>query len=259
MTDRITSREAIVNGASAPYRYGMIETSEGARRQRHPRVLSVPAALVCGVVAGPLFVITFLVAGVIKPDYSPLKHDVSALELGDFGWIQSLNFVVTGLLTLAFAAGLRRELNTEKGTKWGPRLIGLWAIGLVGSGIFITDPIGGYPPGSPVEGGEVTGHGVLHNICAGLSFISLLAAIILFTRVFAARRQRAWAFCSILCGTVLVVAIIVASYGASRTGGVAEVDGLYQRIAGSSGMVWLTTLALNLLRRRSAKPVPVRR
>jgi hypothetical protein len=46
----------------------------------------------------------------------------------------------------------------------------------------------------------------------------------------------------------------VASYGASRTGGVAEVDGLFQRIAGISGMVWLTTLAVYLLRKRSAKP-----
>jgi hypothetical membrane protein len=237
----------------------MIETPEGARRQGLPRVLSGPAALVCGLIAGPLFVTTFLVAGVIKPGYSPLRHDVSALELGDFGWIQRLNFVLAGLLTLAFAAGLRRGLSMEIGRKWGARLIGLWAIGLVGSGIFITDPIGGYPPGSPVEGAEVTVHGVLHNLCAGLSFISLLMAIILFARMFAARRQRAWAVYSVLCGTVLVVSIIVASYGASRTGGVAEVDGLFQRIAGSSGMVWLTTLAVYLLRRRSAKAVPVRR
>ncbi len=237
-----------------------INSSE--RRRAGAGLLGGRLPLLSGAVTGPLFVTVFLIAGATRADYSALKHDVSSLELGDFGWVQSLNFVLAGLLTLLFAAGLKRAYapgagwvtgggaRPGRGTKWGPRLVWLWGLGLIGSGVFITDPIGGYPPGTAVEGQESTGHGVLHNISAGVSFPSLLIGIIVFTRMFAARGQRAWAVFSVFCGVVCIASIITASYGAGRTGGVGEVDGLFQRIAGIAGMAWLTVLALYLLVKR---------
>jgi hypothetical protein len=245
----------------------MTETSAEINKAKRRRsagagLLSGAFPLICGAIAGPLFTTVYLVAGATRADYSALKHDVSSLELGEYGWVQSLNFVLAGLLTLLFAASVRRayapgdgwathgSAKPGRGTKWGPRLIWLWGLGLIGSGVFITDPIGGYPPGTAVEGQEPTGHGVLHNISAGLSFPSLLIAIILFTRMYGARRQRTWAVFSVFCGVACLTAIIVASYGAGRTGGVGEVDGLFQRFAGISGMAWLTVLALYLLVKR---------
>jgi hypothetical protein len=64
--------------------------------------------LVCGVIGGPLFVAIFLIEGVTRAGYDPLRHLFSSLALGDSGWTQIANFVVAGLLTLVFAAGLRR-------------------------------------------------------------------------------------------------------------------------------------------------------
>jgi Protein of unknown function (DUF998) len=55
---------------------------------------SVRALLVCGAIVGPLFVTTFLVLGALRPAYDPLRHSISTLALGAFGWIQSLNFIV---------------------------------------------------------------------------------------------------------------------------------------------------------------------
>src|SRR5690348_10220782 len=92
--------------------------------------------LACGALAGPLFVLTFLVAGATRAHYDPLRHPVSSLELGGQGWVQHANFVVAGLLTLALAAGLRRALRTPAAV-----LVGLWALGLIGAGIFTTDPV----------------------------------------------------------------------------------------------------------------------
>jgi Protein of unknown function (DUF998) len=40
------------------------------------------ALFVCGVVAGPLFVLVFLIEGAMTPDYDPLRHPVSSLALG---------------------------------------------------------------------------------------------------------------------------------------------------------------------------------
>ena len=62
--------------------------------------------LACGVIGGPLFVVVFLVEDATRVGYDPLRHPVSSLALSDNGWMQTANFVVTGLLALAFAAGL---------------------------------------------------------------------------------------------------------------------------------------------------------
>jgi hypothetical protein len=104
--------------------------------------------LACGAIAGPLFVLASILEGATRAHYQPLRHPVSSLELGDFGWTQRANFLVAGGLTLAFAIGLRRALRPLGGSTWGPLLVGAHAIGLLGAGIFVTDPVSGYPPGT---------------------------------------------------------------------------------------------------------------
>jgi hypothetical protein len=65
------------------------------------------ALLACGVIGAPLFVGAFLIEGATRADYDPLRHPVSSLALGESGWMQVANFIVAGLLMLAFACGLR--------------------------------------------------------------------------------------------------------------------------------------------------------
>ena len=78
----------------------------------------------------------------------PLRHPVSSLSIGELGWTQIVNFVISGCLILAFAIGLWLMLRPS--SFWGPLLIGLMGIGLIGSGIFVTDPLNGYPPDTPL-------------------------------------------------------------------------------------------------------------
>jgi Protein of unknown function (DUF998) len=52
--------------------------------------------LVCGVVAGSLFVMTFIAEGATRADYSPLRHSISSLALGPSGWVQTVNFLAAG-------------------------------------------------------------------------------------------------------------------------------------------------------------------
>ena len=42
--------------------------------------------------------------------------EASSLALGDWGWTQIATFVVAGLLTLAFATGLRRAFRPPGGS-----------------------------------------------------------------------------------------------------------------------------------------------
>src|SRR5215831_15072028 len=122
------------------------------RRQPVAGISSITAdsgLLACGAIAGPLFVTAFVAQGAARPDYNPLRHSISTLALGsEFGWIQVLNFVVAGLLALAFAVGVRRVLQAQNGSTWGPLLIGLYAVCLRGARFFVTAPDSGYSPGT---------------------------------------------------------------------------------------------------------------
>ena len=212
--------------------------------------------LACGAIAGPLFVIAFVVQGASRPDYNPLRHSISTLALGsEFGWIQILNFVVAGLLTLAFAVGVRRVLRPQKGSTWGPLLIGLYAVGLLGAGVFVTDPDAGYPPGTPAKIQDPSLPGVLHNLSTGLGLPALLAACFVFARWFGAQGERGWAFYSAVSGSVFLITVVLASYGFPRTEGLGQVGGLFQRISVVCGWVWVPALAIYLLIERSVKRV----
>ena len=120
------------------------------------------ALCLCGLVAGPLFTVAWIVEGATRVNYDPLRYPISSLSLGNVGWMQIATFIITGLLALAFAIGLRRALRPS-GSVWGPALVGLAGIGLIGAGIFVTDPLNGYPPGTPLIPTGRTAHGILHH------------------------------------------------------------------------------------------------
>ncbi|MEU4835899.1 DUF998 domain-containing protein [Streptosporangium sp. NPDC023615] len=90
---------------------------------------------VCGLAAGPLFVLSVLVQGAVRDGYDPLRHPVSSLALGEHGWVQSATFIVAGVLTCVFASMLPAGLRDGPGRRWGPVLIAGWALGLIGAGL----------------------------------------------------------------------------------------------------------------------------
>ncbi|WP_214326328.1 DUF998 domain-containing protein [Nonomuraea sediminis] len=207
----------------------------------------------CGVVAGPLFVVAFLIEGATRGHYNPLRHPVSSLALGEYGWTQTANFIVAGLLTLAFAFGVRQALKAEggttRGTLWGPILVGAWAVMLIGAGIFTTDPVSGYPPGTAAMRAEYTNLAAeLHDLISLPGFIALFAACIVFAIRFARLRQPSWAIYSALTGAAFLTTFILATLAFSQNPSLVAYGGLFQRIAITSGWLWLTLLATRLLR-----------
>ena len=73
-------------------------------------------------IAGPiLFTIGFLGQEQLRRgEYDPISEVVSALEAGDGGWMQQVNFVVLGVLTMVFAVGLHRGLAPSRMGLVGP-------------------------------------------------------------------------------------------------------------------------------------------
>ncbi|TMC11983.1 MAG: DUF998 domain-containing protein [Chloroflexi bacterium] len=215
------------------------------------RATTERALLVCGAVAGPLFTLAWIVESATRADYNPLRHPVSTLELGDPGWTQVANFLVAGVLGVAFAVGLWRALRPLGGSTWGPLLVGAFAIGLIGAGLFATDPVSGYPPGTPDLRGYST-HGALHDLFSVFTFAGLPAACFVFARRFAGWHERGWSIYSVATGVVFSIAFVLASMGFSQVPGLVAFGGLFQRLTITTGWTWLTLLAVSLLRRSPA-------
>src|SRR5215216_4024080 len=97
--------------------------------------------LSCGALAGPLFTMIWFITGLTRASYDPMRHPISSLSIGEFGWTQVINFILTGLLTLALAFGLRSALRSRGRSKWGVIWVTAIGIGFMGAALFVTDPM----------------------------------------------------------------------------------------------------------------------
>src|SRR5262245_26521415 len=105
--------------------------------------------LMCGLLAGPIFVLVGLIQAFTIPGFDLTHHYLSQLSSGELGWIQMANFIVSGALTIAAAVGVRRALGGGRMGKVGPVLLGLYGLGFFLAGVFVADPAMGFPPGTP--------------------------------------------------------------------------------------------------------------
>ncbi|GIJ76508.1 Protein of unknown function [Micromonospora phaseoli] len=129
-----------------------------------------------GAVGAALFVLVFLVDGWRRPNYSPVRHPVSALALGRRGWVQTANFLVSGS---AITAGALAMVFVGPSALTGVVLTA-FGLGLVASGVFRMDPMLGYPQGAPagIPERHSTPHR-LHDLAGAVVFLALpLAAAI---------------------------------------------------------------------------------
>lgn len=199
----------------------------------------------CGIVAGPLFVAAFLIEGATRPGYNPLRHPVSSLALGDSGWTQVVNFLVAGALYLAFAVGLlRSRRHGDVAPRVGAVLIGAVAVGLLGAGTFVTDPVSGYPPGTPDALTSYSTSGALHDAFSVGTFVGLPAAALAFARFFWRQGNRRWAGYSVATALAFLVGFILTSAAFNQAPALVAYGGLCQRTTVVIGFSWLTLLAI---------------
>jgi hypothetical protein len=176
--------------------------SSGGRSTPKTRTLT-GTLLLCGAIAGPLFLLTVLIQDYTRPGFNPRLVPLSYLSLGDWGWVQIGNFVLAGVLNLLFAAGLWRRLHPGRAGTWGPLLIGGYGLGLMAAGVFLADPANGFPPGVPAAT-ALSWHAAMHDLAGSFVFAMLAAALGVFARYFLERKERWWA-CYCLSSAVLLI------------------------------------------------------
>ena len=192
-----------------------------------------------------VFLIEDAVPAIRPPGYNPIRQPVSSLAIGPFGWIQVANFLVTGVLLLAFAVGRRPALRRYHGGFWAPVLLGLVAIGLIGArGAFTTDPLSGYPPGTPALPAGATTHGVLHEaFSAQCSWDFPPRAAWSATDCWIAPQMVGD---SLGTAAVFLTGFVLVDLPSTP---IWSVGGFLQRLTLIAGLAWITTPALHLIRR----------
>ena len=196
--------------------------------------------LYCGLLAGPLFTLVFLLDGWTRgAGYDVRRHPVSSLALGDRRWLQTANFLVAGVLTIVFAIGIWQA----DGGRVGAVLVGGWGLGLLGAGAFVTDPVSGYPVGTPDTLSRYTRSGALHDGISMLGFLALAAAQI----VLAFGHGPVWLGYSVLSAVAFVGCLALASAGFGQHPRWIGVAGLLQRAAVGVGLAWTVVLAVRLI------------
>ena len=205
--------------------------------------------LVAGVVAPLLFTAVWLLDGATRAGYDPMRHQVSLLSLGDRGWLQVASFLVTGVLLLVFAHGLRQVLQAGAARRAVPGAIAVSGVGLVLAGVFSTQPMFGYPPGTP-EGlaAAVTLTDVLHLLAAFLLFAGLLALPVALARRWWLAGDRGWAIASATIAIVVFIAFGLSGGGPSGELLVPAASGLLQRVSLVAGLGWVLVLAVRSIR-----------
>ena len=163
----------------------------------------------CGIVAGPLFLAVWALQAFTRDGFEPRRHPASLLALGDHGWIQIGNFVVTGALLCASAVGLRRILQPGKAGTWAPRLVGAFGAGLIISGAFVTDAGAGFPAGAPAGAPQLSWHGAIHEVGHLVALVSWTAACFVLRRRFVARQERGL---SRLCVVAVLAVLMVGAW-----------------------------------------------
>jgi hypothetical protein len=181
----------------------MTATVPPAHREADPITRTL---LSCGVVAGPLFLVTAFGQAFSRAGFDLRRHPFSMLSLGDLGWLQITNFVVSGLLFTACAVGVRRVLRGRRGGTWGPVLIALFGLAQVGGGVFVSDPALGFPAGTGDGVPEsLSWQSTVHGLAFAVGMIALISAFAVFARAFAAVGQPGWSRYSLATGIAFIV------------------------------------------------------
>ncbi|MBD2868684.1 DUF998 domain-containing protein [Paenibacillus arenilitoris] len=211
----------------------MTQTNEIRASQIRPFLLG-------GAATGPLFYAASIIQAFTRTGFDIKRHAISTLTLGDLGWVQSANFIVTGLLALLAAIGMRGLLRGGIGGVWGPLLIGIYGIGMTLAGLFRPDPGFGFPAGAPEGMPEVmSGYAAVHSFAFYTAFTGLIAACFVFARRFAAQGERGW---QVYCVATGIVSPLLIAIGMSLNSWI----GVVMAIAGMAAFGWVSVLAARL-------------
>ncbi|MGB6442341.1 MAG: DUF998 domain-containing protein [Thermoplasmata archaeon] len=186
-----------------------------------------------------VYVVLDIVAQLLPPHYNPISQAESNLAVGPYGYVMTVNFVVRGVLSLAFLLGLTRATSMGRRSPLGIGLLGVWAIGAFVLAVSPTD----------VGSGPVTLHGTVHLLTALVAFVAAAVGEILLSLRFGDDPRLAELRTPALAVSALAFLSMVVLYLVDARPRIAsEAFGLIERVFLAFVLLWMLVVALYLLR-----------
>jgi hypothetical protein len=208
----------------------------------------------CGIAAPAAFALLVIIAGAYYPGYSHVTQAIS--ELGgveaQHPLIQNVNFFISGVLIVAFALGLYRNLNGAVRSALGAALVGAFGLVAVAHAFLPCD-----------AGCEfVSTVGSVHNVTGLAGFLSVIAGVFVISLAFAVDPNwgayRGYSLMTAVAGFASLV-LWIALAKAAR---IHIMNGSLQRVFAGTMFLWIGVIGARLfvLSSRSAardKATPV--
>jgi hypothetical membrane protein len=194
-------------------------------------------ALTVTVVLIGVYVALDVVAQLLPPHYSPITQAESDLAVGPYGYVMTLNFVVRGVFSLSFLAGLTASTGIGARSRTGCALLAVWGVGA-----FVL-------AASPTDLGttETTVHGQLHLAVAFLAFVAAAVGELLLSRHFSEEpRLRGIAESARVLSGLGVLALILMFVGVAVPYLAHHASGLLERVFLGFVLLWMLVVALYL-------------
>lgn len=193
----------------------------------------------CGVLGGPFYLTVGLIQALLRDGFDLARHPLSVLANGPGGWVQTANFVLTGLMVLAAAVGFGRVLGPKSRTvTW---FLGGFGVAMIVAAMFPADPVDGFPPGTPKGAPtSISTTGLVHFVAGSLGFTFLAISCFFAAWAMWRRNVSSLPLLSLLSG----FAVMFGFFG----GMVLPMGVLGIWFAVVVGWAWLTVMSLRLNR-----------
>ena len=167
-------------------------------------------------------------------EYHLVGDNISELAIGQYGFVQTLAFVISGLGVLALAYGIHRLTAGIRGSLLGSVFIGIYGVGALVVAIFPSDRIN-----SKADVWTQSTTGWIHSITAFVAYLSVITGMLVLTWTFA--RDMHWR--SLVVGSALLAGAALALLFVQSEG---PWVGLMQRLMITAISGWLILVALRV-------------
>lgn len=185
-----------------------------------------------------LFVLLYLIIGFATPGYSHLKHTISRLSIGAYGFWESLNILQFsfGIMTMIYLT--REHIKNSRTVRQISYMLGAIALTLILIAIFPTDPIDAFPQSLL----SISWSAITHFAILGLF---ILCTPVIVIKLYDALNQNIHykdlapltSICGFLTFTFSIIWFLFFYFGILN-----EYRGLIQKIIALIVLIWVTTI-----------------
>lgn len=157
-----------------------------------------------GVLVGPFYLLIGVAHGLVRDGFSFARHPLSVLANGPGGWVQTANFVLSGLMVIAAAVGFWRVPTPR--LRASPVFLALFGLSMIVASVLRADPMDGFPAGTLLgPPTTISPMGMGHFIAGTVGFVCMALSCLCSAPAMSRIGNRTLAIGGMLSGLAVLV------------------------------------------------------